>query len=222
MIFTDNSEKVLESIRLQYKTDLFTKLGVTFKKGKRLLDIGCGNGSDGTYLQRKYKIIYTGSDVYKDIDYPKTFPFKKASILKLPFKDNSYDYIFIHDVLHHVDEKKQRIKTLKHSLSELRRICKPTGLIIICEGNRYNPVSYFHIVKHLGHNHFSTKKFRQMISSVFSDDVIDFKNFELHTYPPKLSLVYRIYEKTMEMVIPKMFLSYNAAIIKKNENKNIR
>lgn len=31
----------------QYKNDIFNKLGFSFEKGKKILDVGCGDGSDG-------------------------------------------------------------------------------------------------------------------------------------------------------------------------------
>jgi ubiquinone/menaquinone biosynthesis C-methylase UbiE len=199
----------------QYKNDLFTKLNFKFKPGKTLLDVGCGDGSDSEIFIKEFKLKVTGIDVYKNkkINNVKKLIFKKGGIFKIPFPDSSFDYVFLHDVLHHIDEKGQRETKHLAGLLELKRVCKKNGVIIIVEGNRYNPLFYPHMVKMLGHEHFKQSYFKKIILSTFPK--AKFKYFEAHYYPPQFLSFWKAYEYIMEKIVPKFFLSYNVAIIRK-------
>lgn len=203
----------------QYKRDIFKKLNFNFKKGKNILDVGCGDGSDGEIFEKKYGLDFYGIDVYKDKNIGKLgLKFKKAGIYKIPFKDNYFDYIFLHDVMHHIDEPKKREKRHMEGLAELRRVCKKGGYVIIVDANRYNPLFYPHMVKMEGHDHFTQPYFRKIINKAFSQDEIKFKHFEVHAYPKSLLGIFRIYENIMEKFVPRYFRTYNVCIVKKTNN----
>lgn len=200
----------------QYKNDFFRKLGFPFKKNKRILDVGCGDGTDGEIFVKRFGLLFYGTDIYEDENIKKLrLTFKKGSIYKIPYGNNIFDYVFSHDVFHHLDEPKQREEKITSGLKELRRVCKKGGYIIVVEGNRYNPLFFPHMVVLRGHNHFTQKKFRFFIESVFKADKIQFKFFEAHLYPQALLPLFKIYEYVMERFSPRKFLSYNAAIIQK-------
>lgn len=203
----------------QYKNDFFNKLSFNFEKGKKILDVGCGEGTDAKIFINDYRLDYYGIDVYEDENVKKQkINFKIGSILEIPFGDNSFDYVFTHDVFHHIDEEGQsRNKHIK-GLNELRRVCKNKGQIIIVEGNRYNPLFYPHMVKMKKHNHFVQSYFIKIVREAFKKDDICFKFFEAHLYPSRLIFLFKIYEYLMEHLSPKRFLAYNAAIVRKNEN----
>lgn len=197
----------------QYKSDLFRKLNLNFTKHRKLLDVGCGDGTDSRIFINEFKLNVYGIDVYKDdnIGSIKNLIFKKASILKIPYEKNSFDYVFSHDVFHHIDESKQDYRKHIKSLLELKRVCKENGYIIIVEANRYNPLFYFHMVKLMGHEHFKKSYFEKIIRDVFSN--VRFNSFEVHYYPFLRTLWYA-YEFLMENFSPKRFLAYNVAVIK--------
>jgi SAM-dependent methyltransferase len=200
----------------QYKDDFFNKLDVSFKRNGTLLDIGCGDGKDSLILQKEYGLSVQGVDVYKDTSIVvHNIPFKKGSIYHLPCKAGSYEYVFLHDVLHHIDEPHQRYKKHILGLTDVRRVCKKGGSIIIAEGNRYNPLFYPHMVKMRGHDHFRQSYFKQLIADAFARDNIAFDFFEAHLYPEKLLPLFRVYEYIMEHLSPNAFLAYNIAIITK-------
>ncbi len=74
--------------------------------------------------------------------------FSVADVCNLPFPDESFELVFEKDVLHHVEDKMKASK-------EIFRITKTGGHIICIEGNRYNPIFYFHMTLMKGHDHFT-------------------------------------------------------------------
>lgn len=181
-----------------------------------LLDVGCGEGTDAEIFIREFGLRWRGVDVYRH-DNMKKFGsrFMIGSIFALPYKTGTFDYVFTHDVLHHIDEPQQR--EMKHSqgLKELRRVCKPGGTIIIVEGNRYNPLFYPHMVLLAGHDHFVQSYFIRLMQHIFAQDMISYRFFEAHVYPRQFLPLFKIYERVMEHLMPKAFIAYNAAIIEK-------
>lgn len=198
----------------QYKNDIFAKLNFDFISGKKILDIGCGDGTDANIFIKEYKLKTFGIDIYKNknINSIKGLQYKKAGIYDIPYADRCFDYVFLHDILHHIDEKKQSSDKHNAALNEIKRVCKKNGYIIIVEGNRYNPLFYPHMVKMLGHNHFKQSYFKKIISTVFPQ--VAFKYFEAHLYPSSFIKFWKLYERIMETIIPNQFLAYNVAVIK--------
>lgn len=206
------------TINNQYKKDFFRKLAYPFEKGKTILDVGCGDGIDGNFFETKYGLEWRGIDIFRHVNMKGVgLKFTIGSIFRIPFKNNTFDYVFTHDVLHHIDEPYQRKQKHLAGLKELWRVCKNGGTIIIVEANRYNPLFYPHMVKMFGHNHFRQSYFKQIIQKSFLKDIIQFKFFEAHVYPTHFVKVFRIYEAIMEHVMPKAFIAYNIAIIQKYE-----
>lgn len=198
----------------QYKNDIFSKLEFNFEVNKKILDVGCGDGSDAEIFINEFGLDTYGIDIYKDekINQIKELKFQKAGIYHIPLDDGFFDYVFLHDVLHHIDEKNQRFEKHIKALKELKRVTKKGGYIIIIEGNRYNPLFYPHMVKTLGHEHWKQSYFKEVVNQVFED--VKFKFFEAHFYTWGIKF-WKVYEFLMEKFSPKQFLSYNTAIIKK-------
>jgi SAM-dependent methyltransferase len=88
-------------------------ISATYKQwdiaGKRVLDIGCGNGVVTKILARELNLDIWGTDV---LDYRKTdLPFKiMPDEMSLPFDDLSFDYVMYNDVLHHVRDPESLIR----------------------------------------------------------------------------------------------------------------
>lgn len=205
----------LQSLYSQYHSDLFTKLDFPFQKRKKILDIGCGEGIDSTIFAEYYKLNTHASDLsrHKNFNKLKQVKFKTGSVFKLPYNTASFDYAFLHDVMHHVDEQHQAKKRHEAALNEAFRVVKKGGSLIIVEGNRYNPLFYPHMVLMLGHNHFTQSYFKRLILSLFPQ--AKFKFFEAHVYPPTFIRVFKLYEWLMEHLVPEYFRAYNVAIIRK-------
>jgi len=98
----------------------------------RLLDVGCGNGFFTFWFDKV-------CDVY-GVDYSQKMlemnPIKKTSLMNtenLEFKDNSFDIVFCHALLHHVENSDKAIQ-------EMRRVSKK--YVVILEPNRNNPLMF--------------------------------------------------------------------------------
>jgi ubiquinone/menaquinone biosynthesis C-methylase UbiE len=105
---------------------------ISLRKGKVVLEIGCGNGN-GTKLIKKY---FKPKEIYGiDLD-PKMIEiaqkkqkaegvfFTVGDAAKLPYKDQMFDAVFDFGVIHH-------IAAWKECLKEVKRVLKPGGQLII-------------------------------------------------------------------------------------------
>lgn len=195
----------------QYKDDFFNKLGFEFEEGKSLLDVGSGDATDLRVFINEYSLDARGIDIYKHEDVDNLgMKFDVASILDIPFPDSAFDYVYSHDVLHHVDEKHQRRRDHVGGLVEMKRVTKNGGYTIIVEGNRYNPLFYPHVVKMMGHEHFRQSYFKSIVGDVFEH--VEFRTFEAHLYPEWGLRFFKLYEGLMERYMPHWFMAYNVAI----------
>lgn len=116
-----------ESLEFSYKLHEYKNFG-----GKKVLDIGCGNG----YVLSKY--AKEGAEVY-GIDITETSidlcnkrfeylslngNFQVANAEELPFSNNSFDCVCSMGVLHHVPDTEKAV-------NEIHRVLKPGGRIIL-------------------------------------------------------------------------------------------
>jgi SAM-dependent methyltransferase len=101
--------------------------------GKRVLEIGLGEGSDSELLIRE-GARWSGVDLTTEsVDRVQArltlrgLPFeqlRQGSVLDLPFADNSFDLVFSHGVLHHVPD-------ILRAESEISRVLRPDGELVI-------------------------------------------------------------------------------------------
>lgn len=101
--------------------------------GKRVLEIGLGQGADSESLIRR-GAVWSGIDLTDEsVERVRTrltlreLPFeelRQGSALDLPFAKHTFDIVFSHGVLHHVPEIEQAEK-------EIQRVLKPDGELVI-------------------------------------------------------------------------------------------
>lgn len=202
-----------------FKKDFYERIGGLRQfKDLNVLDLGCGDGEDAFEIAKFAKKV-VGVDIIKNPLWKKrnktNLSFKISKAEKLPFKANTFNGLFLKDVIHHVDN-------IEKTLKEIRRVTTRDAFIILVEGNRYNPLFYIHMTKMRGHEHLTQKEFITSIRDRFIN--VDFKFIECHYVPfinPYLFTKMLDIEKFLEkFFFLKPFLSYNVAIINKQFIKN--
>jgi ubiquinone/menaquinone biosynthesis C-methylase UbiE len=194
-----------------YRQTVFTQLGLELSGNERVLDAGCGDGSDADWFAHR-----AASTVGIDLsEHPRWstlarpgLRFQSADAQALPFPAGAFDLVFMKDVLHHAQDPGR-------VLEEVGRVCAAGGRIYIVEGNRFNPVFYLHMTLMLGHQHFKRPVFRELVRRRFPH--ARFIHFEAHVYPfsaPALVRLTRSIERLIR-VTPglRRLSSYNAAIV---------
>ena len=101
--------------------------------GKRILEVGLGQGADAEQIVRRGG-IYSGADLTEESVKRvrmrfslRDMPFEQieqASVLDLPFAYNSFDIVFSHGVLHHIPE-------IGKAQAEIARVLRPDGKLIV-------------------------------------------------------------------------------------------
>jgi len=101
--------------------------------GKKVLEIGLGEGADSERLIRE-GARWSGVDLTAEsVSRVRTrltlrgLPYddlRQGSVLELPFADDTFDMVFSHGVLHHVPE-------IKVAQSEIHRVLRPDGELVI-------------------------------------------------------------------------------------------
>jgi ubiquinone/menaquinone biosynthesis C-methylase UbiE len=111
-----------------------------------LLDVGCGSGAFSIRLAKlgfqvfgldiNLKMIKKAFQLAKENSL--NADFLQADARMLPFKDDTFDYLFCGCILHHIP------KHIPAFIKESRRILKNDGEIFIFEPNILSPVSIYH------------------------------------------------------------------------------
>jgi ubiquinone/menaquinone biosynthesis C-methylase UbiE len=108
--------------------DTFVKL---LGEGKNILDAGSAAGRDTNYFLHK-GLKVTGVELSKELNkiakekYPE-IDFVNTDFRKLPFEKNSFDGVWAHASLVHM----QKVKDVKTSLKEFKRVLKTDGILYI-------------------------------------------------------------------------------------------
>ena len=111
--------------------------------GKRVLEIGCGVGTDGTRFARG-GASYTGTDLTEAAIAlaRENFAlrglqgsFMTANAEALPFDDSSYDHVYCFGVIHHTPQPDAIVR-------EIRRVLVPGGTVTVMLYNR-SSINYY-------------------------------------------------------------------------------
>ena len=109
-------------------------------RGVRALDFGCGVGSTDTYLVGRLGELH-GTDVSAEAlrraaDANPSVRYTVSEGASLPYENDRFDLAFAICVLHHVPQGER-----KRVASELCRVVRPGGLVVVFEHNPLNPLT---------------------------------------------------------------------------------
>lgn len=98
-----------------------------------VLDFGCGTGNYIKLLSQLTNWKLYGIDASDNmLDYARkrnaSSLIKKGTDSKIPFKNNMFDYVYMVDVIHHIDNINQMFK-------EFSRVSKENSILCICTEN---------------------------------------------------------------------------------------
>jgi len=124
--------ELVEQHRYEKEWHIPAAAGFSQTKDLRVLEIGCGLGTDGAQFAQA-GADYTGVDLtnaavdlaqkrFELFDLQGTF--QTADAEKLDFADNSFDLVYSHGVLHHTPDTAGAIR-------EVHRVLKPGGRAIV-------------------------------------------------------------------------------------------
>lgn len=118
--------------RYRQEGHILRRLDAIDFKGKRVLEIGLGQGADAEQIIRR-GAVWSGLDLTREaVNRVSTrlrlrgLPYDRiecGSALANPYADDSFDIVFSHGVLHHIPD----IKTAQR---EIARVLRPEGLLI--------------------------------------------------------------------------------------------
>jgi SAM-dependent methyltransferase len=141
----------------------------------RVLDVGCGGGSVAKAVKRaRPDLEVFGCDLSESAlrtarSNPEGVDFRLATAERLPFGDGELDFVWIFDVLEHVDDPERVLR-------EVARVLKPGGRFHIVLPLEGQPRTLYRLVgcgtrwtakvRHGGHIQiFSAARFRDMASA---------------------------------------------------------
>lgn len=159
--------------QFRYRVEWHIPLRVPFSetRNKSVLEIGCGNGADGTLFAQE-GALYTGVDLtaaavdsarkhFQLLGLDGTFQIENAEHLSFP--DESFDFVYSYGVLHHSADPSK-------AFSEVYRVLKPNGKAVLMVYHKHSFNYYVRILGYmrtrvlariLGHvGHFTTDRAR--------------------------------------------------------------
>jgi len=121
-----------DKFRYSREGHILGRLDAIDLKGKRVLEIGLGQGADSEQIIRR-GAIWSGLDLTAEsVERVSTrlrlrgLPYERlecGSALAIPFDDSSFDMVFSHGVLHHIPD-------VKAAQREIARVLKPDGRLV--------------------------------------------------------------------------------------------
>ncbi|MDR2395567.1 MAG: methyltransferase domain-containing protein [Endomicrobium sp.] len=100
-------------------------------KSSKVLEVGCGFGRILKEVKKQYPDVEAyGIDLDESIlqRLPSEINSKVGSILKIPYEDNTFDFVFCVEVLEHAID-------IENAIEELFRVTKPGGKVLILDKN---------------------------------------------------------------------------------------
>jgi len=125
------------------------------QKGSYVWDLGCGYGTTAIYLALNGIKVYGTTIEYYFDEIEKRMPywqqfgdisgatFEYKNIFKQELPKDTYDYVIVQDVLHHIEPIDEGLEHIRHTL-------KPGGVLVSCEENGKNIINRLKLYKQRG------------------------------------------------------------------------
>jgi ubiquinone/menaquinone biosynthesis C-methylase UbiE len=129
--YEDNAAQYAHTISPFANYELINRFVQLVPPGGQILDAGCAAGRDSKIFFDKHFTV-TGIDITKNLieiathEYPE-INFQQADFLNIPFQNNSFDGIWAHCSLLHLET----VADVQRALQEFHRILKPDGILYI-------------------------------------------------------------------------------------------
>lgn len=163
--YNDIAEEYCEEFFEDTSDNKYIDMFLASLKGKKVLDVGCGNGKDCLYIAKK------GFDV-NGIDFSKGMlklakekvpngKFEFMDMTNISYSDDTYDGIISNCSLFHIP-----VEELPQTLLGFKRILKPNGklLLILQEGNGEQMIDEPYREKvQVYMNYFSTDQIQELL-----------------------------------------------------------
>lgn len=184
--YPDGSEK-----RKAYlKSHLSKHLDFSKLKGKKILDVGCGQGTISKILSEAGADVYAIDISKTSIDYVKKhYPEIKVKLgdaLEIDFPDNYFDIVVCIGVLHHTPDTRKGFK-------ECARVTKPGGKLLVLLYTKYH---FYPFVYKIAKRLFKNKR-PDEVSNLLTGSVKKFTEFY---YGEK-----RTREETIQLIADQFF-----------------
>ncbi len=106
---------------------------------KKVLVVGCGTGLEAAILAHSLSAEVVGIDIKSefefDVEASKVCTLIEADATKMPFENNSFDFVYSFHALEHISKPLEAI-------AEIRRVLRPNGLVWIGTPNRNRLIGY--------------------------------------------------------------------------------
>jgi len=144
--FNDIAQTYCEEVADHVREHLIQKwwglVGHYFDEDHRVIDIGCGEGTNACFLEDKGMEVI-GIDASEELidqglkRYPRlTGRIHVGDALSLDFDDSAFDVATLIGVLHHIYSRDDQLKAIREGL----RVVRPGGIVLIRESNLINPL----------------------------------------------------------------------------------
>jgi len=108
----------------------------TSKRDLRVLEIGCANGGLMRRLERHFEDVWGCDPSAAMVRQAGRKAIQMPSPTRIPVPDRAYDIAICACVYHHVSRD-----LWERHLTEIRRVLRPNGLLIVFEHNPHNPLT---------------------------------------------------------------------------------
>lgn len=139
--FFDNSSETYREDRksgTEYKVKIISESSAS---GDYLLDVGCGSGYFLEAIESETPVTAIGVDISRAM-LSNQSGVVQGSVTDLPFQEESFDYIHIDTVLHHLvgDSRTESLENAQECLAALFQCLKKDGRLLLTEHIFESPI----------------------------------------------------------------------------------